>query len=83
MTKRNRESSCANSALGPVPPPRALTKLEHVRAEMAKVYRSARTGKIEAQDATRLCYILVSLAKVIEGSALESRVEALEAETKE
>ena len=60
------------------PPRTALTKLEHVRDELARVYRQARTGKIETSDATRLTYILVALTKVIESSDLEKRVEALE-----
>lgn len=60
------------------PPRTALTKLEHVRDELARVYRSARTGKIETQEATRLTYILVALSKVIESSDLEQRIDALE-----
>lgn len=59
-------------------PPRALTKVGHVRSEMAKVYRLARTGKLGVQDASKLTYILTNIAKVIENSDLEDRVKALE-----
>ncbi len=60
------------------PPRTALTRLEHVRDELARVYRQARTGKIETQEATRLTYILVALSKVIEISDLEERIRTLE-----
>jgi len=60
------------------PPRTALTRLEHVRDELARVYRQARTGKIETQDATRLTYILVNLSKIIESSDLEERIRTLE-----
>ncbi len=60
------------------PPRTALTKMEHVRDELARVYRQARTGKIETQEATRLTYILVALSKVIEISDLEERIRTLE-----
>ena len=57
----------------------ALTKMQHVRAELAAVYREARTGKLHVADGTRLCFILQVLAKIIEGGELEQRIEALEA----
>ncbi len=60
------------------PPRTALTKLEHVRNELARVYRLARTGKMETSEATRLTYMLVALSKIIESSDLEARVKALE-----
>ena len=60
------------------PPRTALTKLEHVRDELARVYRNARTGKIETSEGTRLTYMLVALSKIIESSELEERVRALE-----
>ena len=62
-----------------IPPPRkALTKIEHVRGEMASVYRQCRAGNIDSQEAGRLTYILVSLAKLIEQDDLERRVEEME-----
>ena len=59
-------------------PRTALTKIEHIRDELARVYRHARAGKIETQEATRLTYILNILAKIIETSELEERVRMLE-----
>jgi len=62
------------------PPPRhALTRIAHVRDELARLYRHARTGRIETSEATRLTYILATLAKIIEVSDLEKRIEKLEA----
>ncbi len=62
------------------PPRTALRKIEHVRDELARVYRHARTGKIKTSEATRLTYILVSLARIIETNDLEKRIELLELE---
>ncbi|MBC8017069.1 MAG: hypothetical protein H7X83_00935 [Verrucomicrobia bacterium] len=66
-----------------LPPPRpkgsiALTKMAHIRAELGKVYREARTGKLDLSDATKLTFMLQVLGKVIEGGELEARIEALE-----
>lgn len=60
-----------------------LTKLSDVRFEVAKLYREARTGKIDVQDATRLAYLLQVLAKIIENGELEKRIEQLEQAAKE
>lgn len=67
------------------PPPRPrlrLTTVREVRRELAKLYTEARTGKIETSDATRLAYLLTSLANMIRDSEMEERIEALEAEIK-
>jgi hypothetical protein len=55
-----------------------LDTLADVKREMAKVYREARSEIIETQNASKLVFILQAVAKVIEGSDLEKRVEALE-----
>ena len=62
------------------PPRTALTRIEHVRDEMARVYRNARIGKIETSEATKLTYILMALSKVIESSIIEKGIDALEVE---
>lgn len=46
---------------------------------MAKLYREARAGKIDVQDASRLANILMLIGRMIEGSDFERRLEALEA----
>lgn len=67
----------------PSPPSRkALSKVEHVRAELASVYRQARAGNLDLADATKLGYLLSILAKFIESNDLERRIELLEKETK-
>ena len=45
---------------------------------MASLYRDARTGKIETQDATRLGYLLDLLRKSFETATLQERLEFLE-----
>ncbi|KJV07547.1 hypothetical protein [Methylocucumis oryzae] len=56
-----------------------LDTMQDVKREMAKVYREARSGTIDVQDATKLTWCLQAVGKVIEGSDLEKRIEALEA----
>jgi hypothetical protein len=55
-----------------------LHKLSSVRQEMARLYREARRGKGTVADAGRLAYILSLIARIIEGSDLERRLETLE-----
>ena len=55
-----------------------LDTLQDVRREMAKVYREARSGLVDVQDATKLTWCLQAVGKVIEGSDLEKRIEILE-----
>jgi len=55
-----------------------LNTVHLVSVEMARLYKAARSGKIKTEDATRLCYILSTLANTIKDSDLEQRVEALE-----
>ena len=46
--------------------------------EMAKIYRLAKSGEMDASIATKLTYILQSLAKIRGDGELEARLEALE-----
>ena len=46
--------------------------------EMAKIYRLATSGEMDASIATKLTYILQSLAKIRVDGELEARLEALE-----
>ena len=55
-----------------------LDTLADVRREMAKVYREARSGLIDNQDATKQVWILQAIGKVIVDHELEQRIEALE-----
>ena len=68
--------------LTPPPPPLPkvvrLDTLQSVRKELAKVYRDARQKRIDTVAASRLGFLLVSLAKLIEQSEIERRVETLE-----
>lgn len=55
-----------------------LATIDDCRREMARVYRDARTGQTETADASRLVYMLTSIAKMIEIGQLEQRLNALE-----
>lgn len=45
---------------------------------MARVYREARGGMIDASEASRLAYILSSIGKLIEATDIENRLQQLE-----
>lgn len=55
-----------------------LDTANDVKREMAKLYREARSGIIGTQDATKLTWCLQAVAKVIETSDIEQRIEQLE-----
>jgi hypothetical protein len=55
-----------------------LSTVRDVRRENAALYRDARDGLISTGDASRLCFILVSLARMIESETFEARLSALE-----
>jgi len=60
------------------PPGIPLTKVGHVRDELARVYRECRRGDLPTGEAGKLCYILMAIKQVIETGDLERRIEALE-----
>lgn len=55
-----------------------LSTMNSVRQEMSRVYREARRGEKNTQEAGRLVHILSQIARIIEGSDLEQRVAKLE-----
>ena len=55
-----------------------LDTAQDVRREMAKVYRECRSNMMDAQTGTKLVWMLQGIAKVIETSDLEKRIEELE-----
>ena len=55
-----------------------LDTMQDVKREMAKVYRESRSQQIDPAEATKLVWMLQAVAKVIEGSDFEKRIEALE-----
>ena len=55
-----------------------LDTLHDVKREMAKIYREARTGLIDSQDATKQVWVLQAIGKVIVDAELEKRIELLE-----
>ena len=55
-----------------------LDTMNDVKREMAKVYRECRSEILDAQTGTKLTWMLHGIAKVIETSDLEKRIETLE-----
>ena len=73
-----------SSSEGEAPPPpkqyaRAkLATATDVSRELAKLYREARSGRIDVSDASRLANMLSILARILTDSELEAHIEALE-----
>jgi hypothetical protein len=55
-----------------------LVTIKDVRSELGRLYRSAKAGRTQVADASKLSNILAILARCIESSELEQRVKALE-----
>lgn len=55
-----------------------LTNATEVSRELAKLYREARSGRIDVSDASRLANMLSILSRILSDSELEQRIEALE-----
>ena len=65
--------------LVPIPPPKIDLRDAHaIRRELASVYRDMRNGTIEAQDGTRLAYVLDMIRKAYETSVMQERLELME-----
>lgn len=58
--------------------PIKLQTLRDIRTEVGKLYREARCGLIDSQDATRLSYILGELRQIIVNGEFEERLRVLE-----
>ena len=73
----------ANAGAAPDPTPSRLrlplASVDDVRRELARLYREAKSGRRDVQDASRLAHILGTLGRMIEGADLERRIAALEA----
>lgn len=59
-----------------------LNSLSKVRLEASRLYRAARQGHILASDASKLSSVLSLVARMVEVSDTERRLEALEAARK-
>ncbi len=55
-----------------------LANLHDVRREMCRLYRDMRSKKIDTQDGTRMVYVLVQIAKILELADMQPRLEAIE-----
>ncbi len=71
-------TSASESEAPPVRLRLKLRTIDDCASELARLYRSAKAGQIETQDASRLANMLSILSRMIEGGELERRVLALE-----
>lgn len=55
-----------------------LSNAKQIRAEMAKVYRQARRGVIDAPTAAKYTWCLAAIHTVVKTSDLEERMDLLE-----
>jgi hypothetical protein len=56
-----------------------LETIRDVQNQIARLYREARSGTIDVQDASRLANVLAILGRMIGESEFEARIAALEA----
>lgn len=68
----------STSEVLPTPSRIDLKTIDDIRLEMARVYREMRDCRIEAQQGTRLVYVLSQIGKLIELHEIERRIAALE-----
>ncbi len=47
--------------------------------ELSRVYRAARRGELPTTEATRLAFVLGTMAKIVEATSFEERLDRLEA----
>lgn len=67
-------------------PPRVrcpLRTIDDVKVELARLYRQAKSKKVDSVDASRMANMLSILARLIEGADLERRIEAIEVKQRE
>ncbi len=80
--KKPCNSNAAPPAAATLPPAKRyrhrLNSLGDIKKEMGRLYREARTGSVDVQDAAKLTWCLQAIAKTIESSDLEQRITALE-----
>lgn len=62
----------------PAPTRCNLHTIGHIRREMAGVYRLAKSGALNTQDAGRLIYMLAEIRKCAEIEEIERRLDRLE-----
>jgi hypothetical protein len=75
----------AGKAKPPAPPPPTrrtrLSSIEDIAQQMRRLYRDARSGLLVTGDASRLCFILHTLAGLVEVVGIERRIKTLEEKT--
>jgi hypothetical protein len=75
--QKNKGVKAGSKTVSPLPPMqrKALSKVEHCRAELAAVYRQARAGRLDIGAASRLANILAILSRMIEGTEIEKQLD--------
>jgi hypothetical protein len=83
-----RHAEVAGEPQETVPPPPGpkrikLRSASNVAAELARLYRDARSGRTHPAEATKLAHILDVLRRCLEASDIEKRLALLEATLQE
>lgn len=78
MAKNLPETHTNTGEVVSTPRPGSLSTLTRVRRELGRVYRDARTGKIDPNELTKFAYTLNVMGKLLEGESFEERLKALE-----
>ncbi len=78
-TKKTAGGGALSGELLPPTPRINLSTSEHIRQEMGRVYREARTGKMTSSEAAKLVYVLSQMLRAHELYVIETRLAGLEA----
>jgi len=80
--KQGNFGALLNQKEGDMATRRRLKTMEDLRRYLANLINRTEAGEVESNLAGKLGYLANSLAKIIEGSDLEKRIEALEEKIK-
>jgi hypothetical protein len=78
MHEKRPKTCDGSSPSGATPRVGPLRSIADVQRELARVYRAARVGHLQMDQAKALTYILQVLANIVRDGALEARVAAVE-----
>lgn len=78
MTEQPESPDTTKSVVTPTPPKIPLHSADHIRVEMAKIYREMRAGTLDVKKGCSFIFALGQIAKMLEMSIVEKRLEQLE-----
>lgn len=78
MSEQPESPDTTEFAVTPTPPKIPLHSADHIRVEMAKVYREMRAGTLDVKKGCSFVFVLGQIGKMLEMSIIEKKIEQLE-----